>query len=1216
MSQEPQAQPEGTYIRQPSWMAPVKPVVPDHELIRRVGGGSYGDVFLARNVVGTWRAVKVVFRDRFTDVRPYEREFNGMLTFEPLSRSNEAFIDILQIGRNDAEGYFYYVMELADDANTEAGERGAQSQGVGSSGNTHSALRDPLSYIPRTLSKVLLQGGRLPVSECLELGLTLNLGLAHLHNAGLIHRDIKPSNIIFVGGVPKLADIGLVIETSEARSYVGTEGFIPPEGPNSPQADLFSLGKVLYEASMGKDRKDFPEPMTHIADAPDSPQLLEFNAILLKACAANPEQRYQSAEEMNADLALLQSGGSVRLQRKLARQLRAVRRAGVLVTALASLIALGWWWQARQTRLVLQLAGEKSALAANLARLDEENRQRIVRLDIANGVRLLDEGDPGGALLWFAEALPLVASKPAEESIHRIRIQQTLYQVPRPTQVLWNEKIVTSMAFSPDGRRVATGTEGGWVHLWDAQTGTPLTKPVHAEGDEIRQLGFTADGHLLFARSRTKGGINSFGQSKRATAWVIDAASGQTTFFAVATNLVRAEFIAQGRWLVTAGLDHVIRVVDTRDGSQVAALKGHTKNVLAFSSSLDGGLLASTGEDKTIRLWRLPTGEAVGDPLPFHPPQHFPVLSPDGQRLATREDIGPWDSTNGVIRIWNTETLTPIGKPIEASGNSGNIWFAPAPSRRLFVMFGGQLRSFDRDTQVEVLPAIGFERQQVFWTQDQGSQRFMSGGWDGISGLWNLQSGERIAPPFRHGRKLQGSELSPDGTALATLTAEGACVLWKLNLRHEEASHQFEANFQRLGDGAPQRLLKYFSPDRRRFLIPLADGIVRMVDLKRLVEAKLPESKPVHCTPDQCAFSPDSLHWAIAYAPTHEGVASVVELWSDEEGKLRRQFLPHAKESRNDGFAARSAIAEMWHGQGGLSYKWRSRPRGVQNMRFASGGARLMTVSDDRQVRSWRANDGALESSVTLPDAIDEVGDVFPDGRTLFVFGHTVGFGLFSLATGGITPMPMGAGSVTAIALDAAGERFATATDREWGRVWSAVTGEPQSPPIRNDGTLTWLDWSPDGKRLAGAGATPEVRVWDPSSGDLSLPPLRIAEEPLGATSWSLDGLFIVARSGENVVRVWDANTGEAVTPLLKHGGEVRLAHLTADNRLITLSLPNLLRAWDLTETKLPGGVISDYAKLIAGRRINVAGSLQPLKPDELMSIARSLHARAPYLFE
>src|SRR5262245_49922399 len=83
----------------PSWIAPVTPIVPDHELVCRIGGGSYGDVWLARTAVGAWRAVKVVFRDRFLNVRPYEREFNGIQKFEPLSRGNEAFIDVLQIGR-------------------------------------------------------------------------------------------------------------------------------------------------------------------------------------------------------------------------------------------------------------------------------------------------------------------------------------------------------------------------------------------------------------------------------------------------------------------------------------------------------------------------------------------------------------------------------------------------------------------------------------------------------------------------------------------------------------------------------------------------------------------------------------------------------------------------------------------------------------------------------------------------------------------------------------------------------------------------------------------------------------------------------------------------------------------------------------------------------------------------------------------------------------
>src|SRR5262249_3818601 len=124
----------------------------------------------------------------------------------------------------------------------------------------------------------------LPFDQCLELGLSLTVALGHLHKAGLVHRDIKPSNIIFVNGAPRLADIGLVAMASEARSFVGTEGFIPPEGPGTAQADIYSLGKVLYEIATGKDRQNFPEPPTLLEEFADHKQLLELNEIILKAC--------------------------------------------------------------------------------------------------------------------------------------------------------------------------------------------------------------------------------------------------------------------------------------------------------------------------------------------------------------------------------------------------------------------------------------------------------------------------------------------------------------------------------------------------------------------------------------------------------------------------------------------------------------------------------------------------------------------------------------------------------------------------------------------------------------------------------------------------------------------------------------------------------------------------------------------------------------------
>src|SRR5215471_15290278 len=93
------------------------PNIHEHELVRRIGRGAYGEVWLARNELGGYRAVKIVYRKDFEQNRPFEREFSGIQKFEPISRSHPGLVDLLQVGRNDSAGYFYYVMELADDLN-------------------------------------------------------------------------------------------------------------------------------------------------------------------------------------------------------------------------------------------------------------------------------------------------------------------------------------------------------------------------------------------------------------------------------------------------------------------------------------------------------------------------------------------------------------------------------------------------------------------------------------------------------------------------------------------------------------------------------------------------------------------------------------------------------------------------------------------------------------------------------------------------------------------------------------------------------------------------------------------------------------------------------------------------------------------------------------------------------------------------------------------
>jgi serine/threonine protein kinase len=258
----------------------------------------------------------------FEHRRSFDREFDGLLKFEPVSRWHDGLMDILQVGRNDANDYFYYVMELSDDVST-------------------GQMIMPEQYVPRTLAHDYRQRRRLPIGECIRLGAAIGSALGYLHRNGLIHRDVKPSNIIFVNGFPKLADAGLVSELSEPGSQVGTEGFIAPEGAGSAQADIYSLGKVLYEISTGKDRHEYPV-LPSLADNAEDRDLVQFNKIVLNACRTDPRQRYKSADELMMALLSFQfSHYHPQLEQARDRLLRAISVAAPYI-GFAVIVGMLW----------------------------------------------------------------------------------------------------------------------------------------------------------------------------------------------------------------------------------------------------------------------------------------------------------------------------------------------------------------------------------------------------------------------------------------------------------------------------------------------------------------------------------------------------------------------------------------------------------------------------------------------------------------------------------------------------------------------------------------------------------------------------------------------------------------------------------------------------------------------------------------------------------
>ena len=744
------------------------PRVPDHELVRRIGQGSYGEVWLARNALGTWRAVKVVYRDNFKDARPYEREFAGIRRFEPLSRSNEGFVDVLQVGRDDADGWFYYVMELADDVTpvfqpakttknnvdetiptdiSPTGKSALISPGIPTGEHqprfepTGKSALQPAAYTPRTLSRDLHHRGRLPLDECLTLGLTLSLALGHLHRHGLIHRDVKPSNIIFVGGVPKLADIGLVTEAAGANTFVGTEGFIPPEGPTSPQADIYALGKVLYEAAMGKDRQEFPEPFTQISTDRESVALMELNTILLRACAPDPKARYASAEEMHADLALLHSGGSVKRRHQFERQFRIAKQVGAVAIAATVMIGAAWFWQRTQTQKMSRLAEEKTALANENKRLAAEAQERelVTRQNLyAADINLTHQALLANRLRQARELLQKQIPQPGHPDLRGFEWRY-LWEQSR-SEELFSLRGQTDrarvVAFRPDGLGLATGGKDGTVKIWELASRREIAS-LNVTG-EVRSVSFLPKGDLLAVTT-----------TNSVSLW--DAPS--------LTPLRRLPdagwFSPDGKYLLTASqsprpasgilITSKLILVDAASGSVVRTLElpeswrhplmREAGSWVAFSH--DGERLAIICAD-AIRLFRIPefreTGVLTRRLSAGASSNPFVKFSPDNSTLATL------DSTGFGVELWNT-------------ANSSETRILPAHS--------GALRgaSFSPD-----------------------GSRLATCGADQTIKLWAVATGELVRT-FRG--QAEYVVFSPDGKLLASVApndgADGAVMLWDAN---------------------------------------------------------------------------------------------------------------------------------------------------------------------------------------------------------------------------------------------------------------------------------------------------------------------------------------------------------------------------------------------------------------------------------------------------
>jgi serine/threonine protein kinase/WD40 repeat protein len=609
----------GTRSAPPSLLA-------DHELLRVVGQGSYGEVWLVRHkLLGTYRALKIVWRDTLGDKRHAQREFKAIQHFEPISRSHEGLVQILQVG--ELPGGFYYIMELADDRET-----GQQI--------------DPDRYFPKTLHSAA--ESRLPLTTCIQIGLTLTDALSFLHDCKFLHRDIKPSNIIFVNGKAKLADIGLLALLGEAKSFVGTHGFCAPEGAVSPKSDIFSLGKLLYEITTGLHSGEFPELPEDITE--EDTLLLEFNQIWLKCCDGNPKARYKSAKELKKDLLRLDAGKSLQ---KLRRIQRLLRLGSVVFAIFLGFLVAGFIAYAHGKALELQKA---------------EALQRRLGTLLTKGTEKLSSGDYPGAWPFLLEA---AFTDPKNQSTHELQLGSLQSQM---LQIVtnWNSgPCLTEVG--PSGKTLATSC-GDELKWYDSASAAVLLKlPTDAEGVAI-----SGDDHYLaywlsnvvqvVDRAGSPGRTLKMREQVKAMAFApnpetlaISMESGLTLLSGKEGTIelkrkeqvYRIVFSPSGKLVAVLTHSGMASVWNTVNGHLTACRPKHARIIYGGIFSPDERFIITCDFDGYARKWEIASGQESGSPLAHDRAITSIALSPDGEMIAT----GSHDRT---VKLWTASEMQKL----------------------------------------------------------------------------------------------------------------------------------------------------------------------------------------------------------------------------------------------------------------------------------------------------------------------------------------------------------------------------------------------------------------------------------------------------------------------------------------------------------------------------------------------------------------------------
>jgi WD40 repeat protein len=975
----------------------------DYEIDRELARGGMGVVFRAHQIsLNRIVALKMILAGQLADENDIKRFYTEAEAAAQLD--HPGIVPIFEVGQHEGQHFF----SMAFVEGRSLSERLAEG---------------PMP--PRLAAALLLEAAR---------------AIEYAHSRGVIHRDLKPSNILIgADGNPRVTDFGLSKRVqgdsglTGSGQLMGTPSYMPPEqagggrGAVGPPADVYALGATLYCMVTGRPPFQAATAMDTVlqvlSDEPVPPRRLnatiprDLETICLKCLEKEPGKRYGGAAELGEDLRRFLTGEPIRA-RPVTRFERAVkwarRRPGIaaLLGLVALVSALGlegvlWQWrEAVRARGVadrrLQQAVEAQT-AEQRARHDAERESERARAQTQLAEQRLYDArmnlvqryweDYYGAVMqqgldeqlpanqdgidrrgfeWFywrrklaSGHITLNGHVEGANSVAFLPDGRRLAAVGTNGMVTvweagtWHESLTfrahtsdtTSVAFSPDGQELATASFDKTVKLWDAATGSEI-RTFSGHTDQVKSVAFSPDGARLASASND------------GTAKVWSAASGREilTLKGHTRAVNSVVFRSDGKQLASASLDMTVRLWDAATGQEIRTIQGHRNSVDSVAYSPDGKQLASTNFPGMVKLWDATTGKEIrtlkGRPIEVK----SVAFSPDGKRLAS-------SGHDGVVKVWDTAT----GEEVHTLQGHTNAVFGLA-----FSPDGKSLASASWDNTVMVWDVvIGQETLTckghcVTFSADG---RRLASIDDGAVKVWDAWTGQEIRTLRGHTRAVNRVTFSPDGRRLAYGSLDGTVTVW------DAAAGQEIRTFKGHTDSV---VGVTFSPDGRRLATASNDHTVRLSDAATGQEIRTIQGH--RNSVDSVAFSRDGRR--LAYAG--HGAAKVIEAATGQETLTlkghRGQIYSLAFSADGQWLAAAGGdtTVTVWDATTGkVTLKIKGHTQAVGSLSFSPDGRRLASASFDGMVKLWDMETG--QETLTLKGHPYAVRDVAfsPDGRRL-----------------------------------------------------------------------------------------------------------------------------------------------------------------------------------------------------------------------------------------